>query len=163
MHAEKAWDAFRLYRAHPGRKPRSSSWKTMSARVATSAPAMVRASGRLDGTRLKSDEAPTITYLGIFETVGQRGVPSALGGMARFFNKRFGFHDMTIGQSVLSARHRGGGGREPARVSADAVGGRGRGRRTAALPAAASTIRSAGSSARMAMSAVARALLVRGR
>ena len=58
-----------------------------------------------DGTRVKSDEAPTITYLGIFETVGQRGVPSALGGMARFFNKRFGFHDMTIGQSVLSARH----------------------------------------------------------
>ena len=37
--------------------------------------------------------------------MGQRGVPSALGGLAAMFNKRFGFHDMQIGQSVLSARH----------------------------------------------------------
>ena len=54
---------------------------------------------------IKSDDAPKITYLGIFDTVGQRGVPSALGGFAAKLNKRFGFHDMRIGEGVLSARH----------------------------------------------------------
>ncbi len=105
MHAEKAWDAFRLYRAHPGPKATKFELEDYERARRDFRASYGKGKRAADGTRVKSDEAPTITYLGIFETVGQRGVPSALGGMARFFNKRFGFHDMTIGQSVLSARH----------------------------------------------------------
>ena len=105
MHAEKAWDAFRLYRAHPGLKATKFELEDYERARRDFRASYGKGKRAADGTRVKSEEPPKVTYLGIFETVGQRGVPSVLGGMARFFNKRFGFHDMTIGTSVLSARH----------------------------------------------------------
>ena len=105
MHAEKAWDAFRLYRANPGRNATKFEREDYERARRDFRASYGKGKRAADGTRLKSDEAPKITYLGIFDTVGQRGVPSALGGLAAMFNKRFGFHDMQIGQSVLSARH----------------------------------------------------------
>ena len=105
MHAEKAWDAFRLYRAHPGLKATKFELEDYERARRDFRASYGKGKRAADGTRIKSEEPPKVTYLGIFETVGQRGVPSVLGGMARFFNKRFGFHDMTIGTSVLSARH----------------------------------------------------------
>ncbi|MEQ1780486.1 MAG: DUF2235 domain-containing protein [Hyphomonadaceae bacterium] len=105
MHAEKAWDAFRLYRAHPGPKATKFELEDYERARRDFRASYGKGKRAADGTRVKSEEPPKVTYLGIFETVGQRGVPSVLGGMARFFNKRFGFHDMTIGTSVLAARH----------------------------------------------------------
>ncbi len=105
LHAEKAWDAFRLYRAHP--KPKATKFELEDFDRARRDFRASYGKGKraMDGSRIKSDEPPKVTYLGIFETVGQRGVPSVLGGMARFFNRRFGFHDMTIGAGVMAARH----------------------------------------------------------
>lgn len=105
MHAEKAWDAFRLYRSTPGRKASKFQLEDFERSRRDFRASYGKGKRAADGTRIKSDEPPKVTYLGIFDTVGQRGVPSALGGMAKFFNKRFGFHDMEIGASVLSARH----------------------------------------------------------
>ena len=105
MHAEKAWDAFRLYRAHPGKKATKFELEDYERARRDFRASYGKGKRAADGTRVKSDEAPKITYLGIFDTVGQRGVPSALGGLAVLFNRRFGFHDMEIGQCVLSARH----------------------------------------------------------
>ncbi len=104
-HAEKAWDAFRLYRANPGRKATKFELEDYERARRDFRASYGKGKRAADGTRIKSDEAPKITYLGIFDTVGQRGVPSALGGLASMFNKRFGFHDMEIGQCVQSARH----------------------------------------------------------
>ena len=164
MHAEKAWDAFRLYRAHPGPKATKFELEDYERARRDFRASYGKGKRAADGTRVRADEAAEVTYLGIFDTVGQRGVPSALGGMARFFNKRFGFHDMTIGTSRAVGAACGGGGREPARLSADAVGGRRRGQQAAALRGRdASTMRSAGSSARMATSAAARARRCRRR
>jgi len=105
MHAEKAWDAFRLYRSTPGRKASKFQLEDFERSRRDFHASYGKGKRAADGTRIKSDEPPKVTYLGIFDTVGQRGVPSALGGMAKFFNKRFGFHDMEIGAGVLSARH----------------------------------------------------------
>lgn len=105
MHAEKAWDAFRLYRSTPGRKASKFQLEDFERSRRDFRASYGKGKRAADGTRIKSDEPPKVTYLGIFDTVGQRGVPSALGGLARFFNKRFGFHDMQIGSSVMSARH----------------------------------------------------------
>ncbi len=105
VHAEKAWDAFRLYRSNPGRKATKFQLEDFERSRRDFRASYGKGKRAADGTRIKSDEPPKVTYLGIFDTVGQRGVPSALGGMAKFFNKRFGFHDMEIGSSVLSARH----------------------------------------------------------
>ncbi len=104
-HAEKAWDAFRLYRASPPRKATKFQLEDFERARRDFRASYGKGKRAADGTRIKVDEPPKVTYLGIFDTVGQRGVPSALGGLARFFNKRFGFHDMQIGASVLSARH----------------------------------------------------------
>lgn len=105
MHAEKAWDAFRLYRANPGRKATQFERDDYERARRDFRASYGKGKRAADGTRIKIDEPPKITYLGIFDTVGQRGVPSALGVLAAFFNKRFGFHDMEIGSGVLSARH----------------------------------------------------------
>ncbi len=104
-HAEKAWDAFRLYRASPPRKATKFQLEDFERARRDFRASYGKGKRAPDGTRIKTDEPPKVTYLGIFDTVGQRGVPSALGGLAHFFNKRFGFHDMQIGASVLSARH----------------------------------------------------------
>ncbi|MBP9234047.1 MAG: DUF2235 domain-containing protein [Hyphomonadaceae bacterium] len=105
LHAERAWDAFRLYRSRPGPKATQferDDYDRARREFRTLYGKGVRAA---DGTRIKSDESIKVTYLGIFDTVGQRGVPSALGGFARSMNKRFGFHDMMVGSNVLAARH----------------------------------------------------------
>ena len=104
-HADKAWDAFRLYRARPG--PNASQFDKDDYERARKGFILLYGKGMRanDGTRVKVDEAPQVTYLGIFDTVGQRGMPSALGGFARALNKSFGFHDMRIGSNVLAARH----------------------------------------------------------
>ena len=105
MHAEKAWDAFRLYRANPGRKATRFELEDYERARRDFRASYGKGKRAVDGTRIKSEEVPKVTYLGIFDPVGQRGVPSALGGLASMFNKRFGFHDMEIGKCVLSARH----------------------------------------------------------
>ncbi len=105
LHAERAWDAFRLYRTRPG--ARATQLEKDDYDRSRRDFRMRYGKGRraADGTRIQTDEAPQISYLGIFETVGQRGVPSVLGSFARKLNSRFGFHDMEIGDNVLAARH----------------------------------------------------------
>jgi uncharacterized protein (DUF2235 family) len=105
MHAERAWDAFRLYRNRPGPKAKQSEKDAYEAGRRDFIMTYGKGARAADGTRIKSDETPKVTYLGIFDTVGQRGMPSALGSFARTVNKRFGFHDMKIGSNVLAARH----------------------------------------------------------
>lgn len=46
-----------------------------------------------------------IAYIGLFDTVGQRGLPSGLGPLTDIFNKKFEFHDLALGPHVKSARH----------------------------------------------------------
>jgi uncharacterized protein (DUF2235 family) len=104
-HAERAWDAFRLYRNRPGAT--AAQFEKDDYEKARRGFILLYGKGMRaeDGTRVKSDESPKVTFLGIFDTVGQRGLPSALGGLASSLNKRFGFHDMKIGENVMAARH----------------------------------------------------------
>lgn len=53
----------------------------------------------------RRDYRPQINYLGIFDTVGQRGLPSALGPLSDWGNEKYAFHDLDLGGHVLSARH----------------------------------------------------------
>jgi uncharacterized protein (DUF2235 family) len=46
-----------------------------------------------------------INYIGIFDTVGQRGVPSNLGPIAWLLNRKLQFHDLNLSSLVKSARH----------------------------------------------------------
>lgn len=104
-HAERAWDAFRIYRNRPGPKAKQTDKNIYEATRREFLREYGKGLRAADGTRIKTEEVPKVAYLGIFDTVGQRGMPSALGGFARSMNQRFGFHDMMIGSNVLAARH----------------------------------------------------------
>jgi uncharacterized protein (DUF2235 family) len=57
------------------------------------------------GRRIHFDHRPKITYLGVFDTVGSRGLPSAFGPISEWVNRRFSFHDLNLSEMVRSARH----------------------------------------------------------
>ena len=46
----------------------------------------------------------TIEYMGLWDTVGALGIPSAI-PFAKSFNKKYAFHDVTLSRMVTSARH----------------------------------------------------------
>lgn len=46
-----------------------------------------------------------IRYLGVWDTVGALGLPGLTGRVARLVNRRFAFHDASLSQMVVSARH----------------------------------------------------------
>ncbi len=54
--------------------------------------------------RYSYDPVP-ITYVGVFDTVGQRGIPSNFGPIAWLWNRKLQFHDLTLSARVKSARH----------------------------------------------------------
>jgi len=95
-YADKAGEAFQMYR-DPDIAPDSAS------------AVLFRTSfGKQIGDAVgpdRRDYRPEIAYLGIFDTVGQRGLPSALGPISEWGNKKFAFHDLDLGGHVRSARH----------------------------------------------------------
>jgi uncharacterized protein (DUF2235 family) len=53
-----------------------------------------------------SGELVKLAYLGVFDTVGARGMPpSILGPLATAWNSQYKFHDMALSSLVKSARH----------------------------------------------------------
>lgn len=96
-YAEKAIEAFDIYRT-PG-----LAWDDPICRDFR-----IKYGKRItdkDGVRRQADFRPPVAYLGIFDTVGQRGLPSALGWLSEKANERFSFHDLALGTHVLAARH----------------------------------------------------------
>lgn len=72
--------------------------RKMSPRFATSVSDMA---WRNDTSRLVA-----IAYIGVWDTVGARGIPpSLLGPVASLWNRQYKFHDMNLSSLVQSARH----------------------------------------------------------
>jgi uncharacterized protein (DUF2235 family) len=46
-----------------------------------------------------------ITYVGVFDTVGQRGIPSNFGPIAWLWNRSLQFHNLALSRRVQAARH----------------------------------------------------------
>lgn len=95
--------AFELYRKkgkrnHPDSAHIRQARRDMSPRFATSVSDMT---WRNDTSRLVA-----IAYVGVWDTVGARGVPpSLLGPVASVWNRQYKFHDMALSSLVQSARH----------------------------------------------------------
>ncbi|MEP4249206.1 DUF2235 domain-containing protein [Tateyamaria sp.] len=95
--------AFRVYRAggagnHPDTPHMIEERAAISPRFATS----------VKDQQARDGDVPLvkIAYLGVWDTVGARGIPVALfGGLAAFWNRQYQFHDMTLSSLVASARH----------------------------------------------------------
>lgn len=95
-YAVKAGEAFKMYRD-----------KTISA-DSPEAVAFRTQYGKREGegtSRMNADHRPKIAYVGIFDTVGQRGLPSMFGPISALRNRKYNFHDLNLGSHVLAARH----------------------------------------------------------
>jgi uncharacterized protein (DUF2235 family) len=95
-HAERAKEAFDLYR---------NASIAADDRVAVEFRTQFGKRTWQDGSRVHADHRPKITYLGVFDTVGQRGMPSAFGPLSDWANKPYAFHDLSLGGHVEAARH----------------------------------------------------------
>jgi len=72
------------------------------------APELVRFRQETNKSRpdaLERGDPPPIEFLGVFDTVGQRGLPSGLGILTDWFNRKYEFHDSDLSPFVLAARH----------------------------------------------------------
>lgn len=96
--------AFKLYRKrgkknHPDKPHILKERLEVSPRFATSP----------DDLKWRNDdgsELVNIAYLGVFDTVGARGIPPALfGPIATLWNSQYRFHDTDLSSLVRSARH----------------------------------------------------------
>lgn len=94
--AVKAGEAFKMYR---------------NDKIAADSPEAIdfrKQFGKREGegtSRMNADHRPHIAYVGIFDTVGQRGLPSMLGPISALRNRQYNFHDLKLGRHVLAARH----------------------------------------------------------
>lgn len=93
-HVDRAPEAFQLYRNGKGRDADDPVYVAFREAY---------------GKSLKHGAGPmppwTIRYIGVFDTVGQRGVPSGLGPLTSWINRKFEFHSTTLSPLTLSARH----------------------------------------------------------
>jgi uncharacterized protein (DUF2235 family) len=104
VHVERAWDAFRLYQKklpHNASEEDKRAFEQERAEFRGLYGKGVRAE---DGQRLQVSQPPPIHYLGIFDTVVQRGFWSVVLGVPSV-GKRFEFHNLNVAPNVLNARH----------------------------------------------------------
>lgn len=105
-HAERAREGFRLYYRAP-RDDAPQAEKDAHAEEARAFRATYGKGGRReDGTRCAIDAPPPIAYLGIFDTVSQRGAGEVVSSFLSAKDKdRFRFKNRRVAGNVQSARH----------------------------------------------------------
>lgn len=104
-YVEKAWDGFRLYQDAP-REKATPEEKANHAEVARQFRERYGKGSRdPDGQRRPVDAPPLVTYLGVFDTVVQRGSDDVIGSLTPWGSKRYKFRNLRVSPNVLSARH----------------------------------------------------------
>lgn len=105
-HAERAREGFRLYYRAPGESA-SEEKKARHAEEARQFRLKYGKGGRNeDGTRCATEAPPPITYVGVFDTVAQRGAAEVIRPFFSFRNRnRFRFRNLCIPANIKAARH----------------------------------------------------------
>ncbi|MES1156806.1 MAG: DUF2235 domain-containing protein [Alphaproteobacteria bacterium] len=102
-YVEQSWNAFRLYRARV-----DADWNDQQLADYRESCRKFRfeyGKGRRgpDGERVQTDEVPPIKYMGLFDTVVQRGFPELFGAIR--MRRKYRFHNLDICDNVETARH----------------------------------------------------------
>lgn len=104
-HVDKAWEAYTLYHNAPSKRATDGS-REEHERAARQFRELYGKGGRNpDGTRTKIGEPPTITFLGVFDTVVQRGMGDIIASMTPWGRRRYEFKNYLVCPNVLGARH----------------------------------------------------------
>ncbi|MEQ1492688.1 MAG: DUF2235 domain-containing protein, partial [Terricaulis sp.] len=99
-----AWEGFRIYRARPREGAAQEEFEAHAREAREFRRQYGKGRRDAQGARIQSDDAPPITYMGIFDTVGQRGAPG-VSWLSKLVNRRYGFHNLKPCANVMAARH----------------------------------------------------------
>lgn len=102
----KARDGFRLYYRTPGDDASDEDKRAHGEEAAQFRRLYGKGERNEDGTRRQTDSVPAITYLGVFDTVAQRGFGDVLASMTPWRERlRYSFRNNRVAPNVLNARH----------------------------------------------------------
>lgn len=105
-HTERAREGFRLYYRAPGDNAPEEAKAAHAEEARQFRLKYGKGARNEDGTRRASDAVPPIAYVGVFDTVAQRGAGEVLRSFFTFRNRnRFRFRNLCIPENVQSARH----------------------------------------------------------
>ncbi len=103
---EKARDAFRLYYSAPGDDESDEKKREHAEKAAQFRCDYGKGTRNPDGTRRATSEPPPIKYIGVFDTVAQRGLAEVIASMTPWVEPaRYSFVNNRIGANVENARH----------------------------------------------------------
>jgi uncharacterized protein (DUF2235 family) len=100
----KARDGFRIYYNRPPRSAPEAKQREYEDNASEFRMLYGKGDRNLDGTRRKTDAVPPIHYLGVFDTVAQRGLAQVMAAFAPVSRHRR-FPNYRVSPNVLSARH----------------------------------------------------------
>lgn len=102
----KARDGFRLYYDQPGDDATEAERNEHEAACRQFRMLYGKGGRREDGTRIPLDEVPPIQFLGVFDTVAQRGFGDVVAAFTPWKDKlRYSFRNYHVPGNVLNARH----------------------------------------------------------
>lgn len=105
-HAERAREGFRLYYRAPGDNAPQDVRTAHAEEARQFRMKYGKGARNEDGTRQATDTVPPIAYVGVFDTVAQRGAGEVLRSFFSFRNRnRFRFRNLCIPENVMAARH----------------------------------------------------------
>lgn len=102
----KARDGFRIYYDAPGDNASDEDKRAHAERAAAFRREFGKGARNEDGTRRQTDDAPKIAYVGVFDTVAQRGFADVVASMTPWAERRrYSFANYRVPACVQSARH----------------------------------------------------------
>jgi uncharacterized protein (DUF2235 family) len=101
----RAWDAFDLYYDKPGFDAPEEQKQEHEARALRFRQEHGKGGRNPDGTRIAIDTPPAIAYIGVFDTVMQRGLGQVLDALMPKIARRYRFKNLRMCPNVTAARH----------------------------------------------------------
>jgi len=101
----RAWDAFQLYYDAPGDDATQEEILEHASRALAFRQEHGKGGRNPDGTRFTIDAPPKIAYMGVFDTVMQRGLGEVLDAIMPALGRRYRFKNLRVCPNVMAARH----------------------------------------------------------
>lgn len=100
-----AWAAYTLYHNAPSRRATDGAREQHEEEARRFRENFGKGGRNTDGTRTKRGEPPQITFLGVFDTVVQRGLGDVIASISPWGRRRYELKNFIICPNVQAARH----------------------------------------------------------
>ncbi|HRP11023.1 MAG TPA: DUF2235 domain-containing protein [Terricaulis sp.] len=100
-----AWEAYTLYHNAPSRRASDGAREEHEKEARRFRENFGKGGRTPDGTRTKRGDPPLITFLGVFDTVVQRGLGDVVASITAWGRNRYELKNFVICPNVIAARH----------------------------------------------------------